>query len=99
MQSSTETFAYNVGQDIRLRFDNNLVCYDLFLKRWLVFGKPGILLGLKIQATKIRDWLLTDQLVAEAIQRGDKEIGVLEPEDRQTPIPVVLAIFPAAVHP
>lgn len=69
-----ETTAYVFGWDIRLRLNNALVCFDLESRRFLVFGDAADTLDLKIQAIKLKDWLLDDRQVLEAIMRGDKEL-------------------------
>ncbi len=69
-----EITAYNIGLDIRLRVNNALVCYDLESRRFLIFGDKSDTVDLKIQAIRLKDWLLEDRQVLDALKRGDKEI-------------------------
>jgi hypothetical protein len=85
MPEFKEPTAYVVGDDIRVRHHETLVCFDLNNRRWLVFGLPADILALKVQAVKLKDWMLDDRLVLEAVMRGDKELGTLKPEEQQRP--------------
>ena len=66
--------AYVLGWEIRARLNGSLVCYDLNTHTFTVFGDKLDILDLKIQCVELKDWLLDDRKVFEAMLRGDKEI-------------------------